>query len=323
MFARAALSIVLSMGIAFSASADPIKIKYGYANPANSHFGVAGDTFAKEVARLSNGRFEVEQFPASALGGEREMLEAIQLGTLEIMLSGNGPLANFVPEAGIIDIPFLFRDTPHMRAVLQGPIGQELLDKMTERGLVGLAWGENGFRHITNNKHPVKTPEDLRGLKIRTLENNTHLLAFRTLGASPTPMSFPELYGALEQGAVDGQENPISVMVTSKLYQVQKYMSLTGHFYTATVQIASPSFWNSLTPADQALIQQAVIAARDAQRDEIERIEQQGIAQMQKEGLQVVSDIDKEAFEQALQPAYETYAKQFGQGAIDRIRAVK
>jgi len=245
------------------------------------------------------------------------------LGTLEIMLSGNGPLANFVPETGIIDIPFLFRDTAHMRAVLQGDIGQELLDKMTTQGLVGLAWGENGFRHITNNKHPVIRPDDLRGLKIRTLENKTHLLAFRTLGAAPTPMSFPELYGALEQGAVDGQENPISVMVTSKLYQVQKYMSLTGHFYTATVHIASPTFWNSLTPADQAVIKQAAIAARDAQRTEIERIEQQGIALMQEEGLQVVSDIDKSAFEKALKPAYEQYAQQFGQDAIDRIRAVK
>src|SRR5574343_299779 len=164
------------------------------------------------VEKSSNGAFKFKQFPSSALGGERDMIEGLQLGTLEAVIVSTGALSNFVPEVGVVDIPFLFRDTQHARNVLDGDFGQDLLTKFKKRGLIALAWGEQGFRHLSNNKVSVSKPEDLKGLKIRVTENPVHITAFRTLGASPTPMSWPEVISALQQGTIDGQENPISVL---------------------------------------------------------------------------------------------------------------
>ncbi|MEO8536184.1 MAG: DctP family TRAP transporter solute-binding subunit, partial [Betaproteobacteria bacterium] len=186
----------------------------------NSHYGVAIDTFASEVAKRTNGRYQIQNFYSGALGAERDSIEALQLGTLDLTMTSTGPVPNFVPDLAILDIPFLFRDYAHARAVLDGPIGQQMLQKFEPKGIHALAWGENGFRNMTNSRHPVTTPEDLKGLKMRTMENPVHIQAYRAFGIIPTPMAFTEVFTALQQGTVDGQENPLSVITSAKLDQV-------------------------------------------------------------------------------------------------------
>src|SRR5690348_2080260 len=168
----------------------------------NSHYGVAVDTFAREVEKRTSGRYKIQNFYSGALGAERESIEALQLGTLDLTMTSTGPVPNFVPEIAILDIPFLFRDYAHARAVLDGPIGQDLLQKFDAKGIHALAWGENGFRNMTNSKHPVNTPDDLKGLKMRTMENPVHIQAYKAFGIIPTPMAFTEVYTALQQWTV-------------------------------------------------------------------------------------------------------------------------
>src|SRR5207248_5056060 len=234
--ALAALGAVL--GIACAAAAQTM-LRINIALAQNSHNGVAIDTLAREVERRTDGRYKVQTFYSSALGAERESVEGVQLGTLDLTLTSTGPLPNFVPEVAILDIPFLFGDYAHARAVLDGPIGQALLAKFPSKGMVGLAWAENGFRHMTNSKRPVNGPDDLRGLKMRTMENPIHIEAYRQFGILPTPMAFTEVFTALQQGTVDGQENPLSVITAAKFEQVQKYLSLTGHVYSPALILMS------------------------------------------------------------------------------------
>ena len=180
--------------------------------------------FAKSSKSAPMARYKCQQFPGSALGGEREMIEAVQLGTLDIVNTSTGPVGNFVPEVNIVDIPFLFRDYDHARRVMDGPIGDDLRAKFPAKGLIALAWTENGFRHMTNSKRPIVKPEDAKGLKIRSMQNKVHMQAFQSIGIQPTPMAFPELFGALQTGVVDGQENPIPVILSAKFSQVQKHL---------------------------------------------------------------------------------------------------
>ncbi len=216
--ACASAAVTLTAGHAMAA---PKEVKLGYALAVNSHYGAAAKAWADSVEKATNNAFAIKHFPSSALGGERELIEGLQLGTVEAAIVSTGALSNFVSDVGIVDIPFLFRDTQHARAVLDGKFGQDLLAKFQQRGLVALAWGEQGFRHLTNNKVSVQNVADLKGLKIRVTENPVHITAFRTLGAAPTPMSWPEVISAQLQGSIDGQENPISERTSSKLWVVQ------------------------------------------------------------------------------------------------------
>ena len=163
-------------------------IKIGYATTNTSHYGVGSTVFCDEIEKGTQGRYKCQQFPNSALGGEREMIEAVQLGTLDLVNTSTGPVGNFVPEVKIVDIPFLFRDYDHARRVLDGPIGQDLLTKFPSKGLVALSWTENGFRHMTNSKRSIVKPEDASGLKMRTMENKVHMEGYRTFGIQPTPI---------------------------------------------------------------------------------------------------------------------------------------
>lgn len=205
------LGLSLAAGVMATASAQ-ITMRNSISVGQNSHQGEAIDTLAKEVEKRTNGRIKIQNFYSGSLGGERESIESVQLGTQELATSSTGPVPNFVPEARILDVPFLFRDKAHARAVLDGPIGQELLTKFDSKGFKALAWGENGVRHMTNSKRPVNAPDDLKGLKMRTMENPVHVAAYKSLGIVTTPMAFPEVFTALQQGTVDGQENPLSVI---------------------------------------------------------------------------------------------------------------
>jgi len=289
----------------------------------NSHYGVAIDTFAREVEKRTDGRYKVQNFYSGALGAERESIEALQLGTLDLTMTSTGPVPNFVPDVAILDIPFLFRDYAQARAVLDGPIGQDMLQKFEPKGIHGLAWGENGFRNMTNSKHPVTVPEDLKGLKMRTMENPVHIQAYRAFGIIPTPMAFTEVFTALQQGTVDGQENPLSVITAAKLDQVQKYLTLTGHVYSPAVILMSKAQWDKLSAADKQSFNDAAKEAVKANRARIDDDEKKAVADLRAKGMQVVENVDKAKFQAALAPTFADFGKKFGQDNIDRIRNYK
>ena len=310
------------LALASTAAAQTV-LKMGYATTKESHYGVGSTVFCDEIAKGTANRYTCQQFASSALGGEREMIEAVQLGTQDLVNTSTGPLGNFVPEVKIFDIPFIFRGYDHARKVMDGPIGQDVLKKMQAKGLIGLAWAENGFRHMTNNKRAIVNAHDAAGLKMRTMENKVHMEGYKTFGILPTPMAFPELFGALQQGTVDGQENPIPVILASKFVQVQKHLSLTGHVYSPAVIILSPVVWGKLNDADKKVFTDAAVKAGAAQRKKVNDDEANGIALLKKDGMQVVETVDGESFRKAVAPAYANFAKEFGADKIAAIQAVK
>ena len=313
----------LSLALGAQAQAQSTTLKLGYATTKESHYGVGSTVFCDEIEKSTQGRYKCQQFPSSALGGEREMIEAVQIGTLDLVNTSTGPVGNFVPEVKIVDIPFLFRDYDHARKVMDGPIGQDILTKFPSKGLVALAWTENGFRHMTNSKRDIVKPSDAAGLKMRTMENKVHMDGYRTFGILPTPMAFPELFGALQQGTVDGQENPIPVILASKFSQVQKYLSLTGHVYSPALLLMSPKVWGKLSDADKKVFTDAAKNGSTAQRKKVNDDENNGIAQLEKDGMKVTKVVDGAAFREALKPAYAGYEKEFGAANIKKIQDVK
>jgi len=301
-------------------AANAVELKLGYSLSETSHYGVGATAMAEELEKLTDGKFTIKQFPANALGGEREMVEGAQLGTVDLVITSTGPVGNFVPETLITDIPFLFRDYDHAHAVLDGPIGQELLDKFPDNGLIALAWGENGFRNLTNSKRPVKEPADAEGLKIRTMENQVHMEAFSELGVLPTPMAFPELFTALQQGTVDGQENPIGVILSAKFAEVQKYLSLTNHVYSPALFLMSPTVWDGLSDEEKDAFREAAKEGAAAMREKVRSDADSGVATLKEAGMEVIEDVDRAAFEKALEPLMAKYAERVRQDKLDAIR---
>ena len=289
----------------------------------NSHQGVGVDVFAREVEKRTGGRYKVQNFYSGALGGERESIESVQLGTQELTFSSTGPVPNFVPEAKILDIPFLFRDKAHAHAVLDGPIGQEMLKLFEPKGFKALAWGENGVRHMTNNKRAVNGPDDLKGLKMRTMENPIHIAAYKGFGIVPTPMAFPEVFAALQQGTVDGQENPLSVIMAGKLDQVQKHLTLTGHVYSPAVWLMNKATFDKLSAADKQAFIDAAKEGTKANRSRVAEDDAMGVKDLRSKGMQIIENPDKSKFVAALVPINAEFEKQFTKAAIDRIRNVK
>jgi TRAP-type transport system periplasmic protein len=321
MMRRMVIAGLLALGVAAPAAAE--ELKFGYSLPATSHYGASATAMGEELAKRTNGKWTIKQFPANALGGEREMVEGLQIGTVDLVATSTGPVGNFVPDTLLTDIPFLFRDYAHADAVLDGPIGQQILDQFPKNGLVALAWGENGFRNLTNSKRPVRTPEDARGLKVRTMENQVHMTAFRTIGVLPTPMAFPELFTALQQGTVDGQENPIGVILGAKFPQVQKYLTISQHVYSPALILMSPAVWNKLSAEEKTAFKEAAKVGAQAMRRKAREDAQNGVDELRKQGMEVVTEVDRKAFEDALKPAFSEYAKKFGQAKIDAIRNYK
>jgi len=300
-------------------------LKLGHGLGRDAHYGVGAAYMAKAVSERMGGRFKVEVFPDFQLGGEREMTEGAQLGTIDIVFTSTGPVGNFVPDTLITDIPFLFRDYQHARSVLDGPIGQGILEKCQARGLICLAWAENGFRHMTNSKREVAAPADASGLKLRTMENPIHMQAFRTLGVQATPMAWPEVLPALQQGTIDGQENPIGVIVSAKLSQTQRYLTLTGHVYSPAMILMSPAAFAKMSAADQKLLREIAGEAAKVTRARVEELERNGLDELRKSNMQIrtLSPAEKAAFQTALSPAFAEFAKRFGQANIDAIRNAK
>ena len=324
-FSKLVASMTLGLGlVAASASLHAqTTMKISISTAQNSHQGVAIDTFAKEVAARTGWRYKVETFYNGSLGGERESIEAVQLGTQELAFSSTGPVPNFVPDAKILDVPFLFRDKAHARAVLDGPIGQELLTKFDAKGFKALAWAENGFRHMTNSKRDVKEPADLKGLKMRTMENPVHIAAYKGLGIITTPMAFPEVFTALQQGTVDGQENPLPVIMSAKFSQVQKHLSLPGHVYSPCIFVMNKAAFDKLSAADKTAFLDAAKVAAKANRDRVDQDDANGVKELRAQGMTVIEDVDKAKFVAQLAPVNAEFEKQFGKANLDKIRNYK
>ncbi|MFL5326051.1 MAG: TRAP transporter substrate-binding protein DctP, partial [Microvirga sp.] len=289
--------------LASSLAAAQTTMKISISTAQNSHQGIAIDTFAKEVEKRTAGRYKVQTFYNGALGGERESIEAVQLGTQELAFSSTGPVPNFVPETKILDVPFLFRDKAHARAVLDGPIGQELLGKFDAKGFKALAWAENGFRHMTNSKRDVKAPEDLKGLKMRTMENPVHIAAYKGFGIITTPMAFPEVFTALQQGTVDGQENPLPTIMAKKFYEVQSHVMLTGHITESLLTIVGTHVWGKLSDAEKKIFEEVLIQAASRVTDQTRAAEQKLADELRRLGKTVV-EVDREAFRKAAMPLH-------------------
>jgi tripartite ATP-independent transporter DctP family solute receptor len=323
---RSSVIALAASGLSFAFASQALAqttMRMSISTAQNSHQGVAIDTFAKEVEKRTNGRYKIQNFYSGALGAEREATEAVQLGTQELTWTSSGPIPNFVPETKIFDVPFLFRDYGHARAVLDGPIGQDMLKKFEAKGIKALAWGENGFRHMTNSKRSVKAPEDLKGLKLRTMENPVHIQAYKGFGIIPTPMAFTEVFTALQQGTVDGQENPLSVITAAKFDQVQKYLSLTGHVYSPGVFLMNKATFDKLSEADKKAFLEAAKIAAQANRARVDADEKVAVADLRNKGMQVVDNLDKAKFQAALKPVFADFEKQFGKANLDKIRDVK
>ena len=306
-----------------AASAEAREMNLAFTPPLNSHYGDAGKAFAAKMEELSGGDITINLKPAGALGGERDVLEGLQIGSIELTITSTGPVGNFVPSVYALDFPFLFEDYEHARSVLDGEIGQELLAQFESHDMVGLAWAENGFRHITNSVHPIETPEDLSGLKLRTMENQVHIAAFQAAGASPTPMSWTEVLTSLQQGTIDGQENPIPVLTANNIWEIQKYLTLSGHVYSPAVVVMSKIHWDGLSEEEQGWMREAAKAAAEAARATVSANEEAGVELLRENGMEVVTDVDKTAFAAAVQPAYEQFAEQYGAELIERIRDAK
>lgn len=241
-------------------------IKFGHVNPQGHHLSLGVQKFAELVAQRSGGKMTVKEFAASTLGGEQQQFSAAQGGVQEMTVLSATVTGASVKEFTLLDIPFSFTRGEQADALLQGPFGQALLKRLPDKGLIGLGFWEAGFRQFTNSRKPIQTADDLKGLKVRVIPNPMYVESFAALGTNPVPMAFPELYGALESRAMDAQENPFAIILNSKFYEVQKYLSVTNHVYTASPVVVSKRFWDRLSAAEQKILQDAAVEAGAYQR---------------------------------------------------------
>lgn len=315
--AVALVSLAWSAVIAASGAFAADTFKVSHVLPKDGHCGKAMMAFAEEVTKRTEGRIRIIHDP-NVLIGEHDLIESLQIGAGDFAYVSL--LGRVVPEAVITDLPFLFRDYAHARAVLDGPIGQELLDLFRSHGLIGLAWGENGFRNLSNNVRPVITPEDVKGLRIRVQQSDMQIAMINSLGGRPKALPFNELFAALQQGVVDGQENTIPLILSNGYASVQRHLTLTRHIYTPMLLLASEVVWNTFSAADQRIILEAAALAVQVQRAETDRLEAEGVAMLEGAGMKVVKNIDRSAFADAVRPVYEEYVKTYGSAKVDRIR---
>ena len=280
-------------------------IKFGSTGNDQHQYTVYGKYFKQRVEELTNGKVKVEIYPNNALGNEREMAESVLMGTIEMCcVTSDGTLPSWVPETQILSIPYLFANKKEAYYVLDNTLQNYLEPKFEAKGAKHLAFAELGFRHFTNNVRPVKTAADMAGLKIRVQEAPVWFALMHDLNATATPVPFAELYTALQQGMVDGEENPIASIASSKFYEVQKYMSLDGHTYAAGSALINKKFYDSLPSEYQKAVDEAAIYARDAQRADINGKEQAMLAEMKAAGLQV-DEVDIESFKKATENLYK------------------
>ncbi|MCF8106095.1 MAG: DctP family TRAP transporter solute-binding subunit [Desulfohalobiaceae bacterium] len=298
-------------------------LKCGTSTQPSHIYNQAVRHLEKIVEERTKGEIDIQLFPAAQLGSERDMVEGLQLGSLEMTLTSTGPLGNFVPQVKLLNLPFLFKDRESCYSVLDGKIGSDIADLFVEVGIRSLGWYENGFRNITNSKRPIEKPGDMEGLKIRVMEDDVFILTMKALGASPLPMAFGELYTALEQGTVDAQENPLAVIHSSRFFEVQDYLAMTGHFYSPAMLLISEMTWQSLSPEHQEILREAAAEARDYERQISKEADANLLEELKKEGM-TVTNPDKEPFVEAVSGVYENpkVVKAIGDGDMEKGQAL-
>ncbi len=316
-------ALVAGMAV-FTASANAATtLRFGYEAPRSDTQHEAAKKFNELLKEKTKGEIKLSLFPDSTLGNAQTMISAVRGGTIDLEMSGSPTFSGLVPKLNVIDIPFIFQNREHAYAVLDGEIGQGLLKELEAQGLKGLAFWEVGFRSFTNSKHPVKTPDDIKGLKVRTNQNPMYIQAFSILGANPVPMPLSELYTALETRAVDAQEHPVGIVWSAKLYEVQKHLSLTNHGYTPLIVVMNKAKFDGLSPALQSAILEAAKEAGAYQRKLNLDNEKGIIEKMQKAGIQVIETVDTKPFKAAIESEVrKAFIEKNGDDLVKQIDAL-
>lgn len=316
----AALGLSLAAG---STLAQERTIKFATQNPKGHPIVMGMERFAELVQQRSGGRIKVNLFPGGTLGNDQANVSALQGGTLEMVSMNSGILASQVKDFAVFDFPFIFANTREADTVVDGPFGQKMHAKLEEKGLVGLAYFELGFRNITNSRRPLNRVEDIAGLKLRVIPNPINVDWVKALDANPTPMPFPEVYAALEQKAIDGQENPITVINANKFYEVQKHLAITNHQYNPQSVLVSKKFWDTLTPAEPKLLRDAAQEAAKYQREQARGQVAAALDNMKKNGMQVTefpaAEVTK--FAERMRPVIQKHAANVGEATVSELLA--
>lgn len=322
----AIIVLVLALMIGFGADqtfaqGKILKISNGINEQHPSYLG--GKKFGEILAAKLPGKYTVQVYANSQLGDDVRATEAVRMGTLEMVTTSASPLTGLVPEFNVFDLPFIVPNTKAADAIFDGPIGARLAADLEKKGLKLLCYYENGFRQLTNSVREVKTPADLKGLKIRTMQNPIHLEAFRAMGANPTPMPFSEVFTAMQQKTIDGQENPIPTIWLSKFYEVQKYISLTGHVYGPQIMLINKKLWDSFPAADQKIIAEAAKETAVYQRGLNRKLNKEFVDNLKKAGntVTVITPEQHKAFVDACASVYTTWEPKIGKALLDEFRA--
>ncbi|PPE66910.1 TRAP transporter substrate-binding protein [Caldimonas caldifontis] len=331
--AVAALGVaLLAAGQAWAQDIKPRMIRFGYGLNEDSNQGRAVKLFAQEVEKASGGKMRVRAIGAAALGSDVQMQQALIGGAQEMMVGSTATLVGITKEMALWDTPFLFNNGAEADAVLDGPVGQKVMDKLQEKGLVGLVYWENGFRNLTNNKQPVTKLEDLNGIKLRVMQNNVFLDSFKSLGANAIPLPFSELFTALETRAVDGQENPYNTILSSKFYEVQKYLTVTNHVYSPWIVLASKKWWDGLSQAERKVLLDAAVKSRDFERKDTREEAAKALSELRAKGMQIneLSPAEANRMREKLTAVHASIADQVGrdlwaetQAALAKVRGGK
>jgi len=271
------------------------KIKLGVVTKPGSAQNIVAEKFKELIEQRSNGKFEIKIYHSASLGNETEILQQVQMNTIQMAIVTGGPFDTFDPITRVINYPFLFKNNEQADMILDGPLGHEILKSLESSGFKGLSFSENGFRNLTNSKRAVKSPDDIKGLKVRVMASAIHKAIWKALGANPTPMPWP-IYTELEQKVIDGQENPLWVMEVYKFYEIQKYMTLSRHVYSYHIDIASLKWWNTLDKANQDMLQKAMYEAAVFQRKDNRSKNADRLKLLKEKGMQVEENPDIDAF---------------------------
>lgn len=300
-----ALTMVLSFTGAFAEKAIEYRLPHTAAD--GGHFDMIAEKFVETLDELSGGRFKGTVYPAEQLGKESQVIQNVQNGVIEFTIIGHDPLAQFVPSTALLSLPFLFADHDEAFKVLDSEVGAQLEADLAAKKLHILGWSNNGARVYTNDIRPLETPEDFKGLKLRSPENPVNLAVTSSLGGIPSAIAYGEVYTALQQKTIDGQENAVINIYPSKLYEVQKYMSMTNHILSFVVIVASEDFFNRLSPEDQALVEEAAQIARDWHREYVKSLTEELTQAMIDEGMEVNYPADMAPFKEATKAVHEEY----------------
>ena len=298
-------------------------IRFGHLNNPDHPISAGVKKFAELMAAKSGGKHTVREFPSNQLGNEMQQQSALQGGTQEMTAPAPTSLAGIVKEFGLLDLPFIVANSQQADALTDGPVGKMLFAKLPDKGLVGLAFWDLGFRNVTNSKRPITKPEDLEGIKLRVIPNPVFLETFKTFKANPLPMPFSDLYSALDTRAVDGQENPFAVILSNKFFEVQKFLSTTNHVYTANTILISKKFWDRLSSVEQKLVQDAALEARDYQRKISREAAQKAVGELRAKGMQVneVPPAELGRMRQMVRPVHDKFMAEYDPALVKTFRA--